>query len=314
MIVRLDPAVRALLDDADPDAPPLAAMALDELRAAIAGMQDWQGPATEVAAVEDRTVPGPDGPVPVRIYRARADGPRPLVLFTHGGGWMTGSLDIVDRPARLLACATGGVLVSVGYRLAPEHRFPRGLEDAYAALEWVAGAAEELGADPAFTVVAGDSSGGNFAAALALLARDRGGPRIDHQLLVYPVLDRDFTTPSYETYADGYFLTRAAMELFWASYLESETDAASPYAAPLRAADLAGLPPATLLVCEPDPLCSEGEAYADRLAAAGVPVTLTRFPDLVHGAFWMAGVTPRARTFVLTAGHAVRVAYAVARE
>ncbi|MEJ7664568.1 MAG: alpha/beta hydrolase fold domain-containing protein [Hymenobacter sp.] len=184
-------------------------MALDELRAALAAVQDWQGAAEELASIENRVIPGTDGPIPVpHLPRPRRPS-GPLVLFTFGGGFVTGSLDHVDRAARLLARATGGVLVSVGYRLAPEHPFPAGLEDAYAALAWAAGeGAAELGADPSFVAVAGDSSGGNFAAALTLLARDRGGPSIAHQLLVYPVLDHDFTTSSYELYADSYFLTR----------------------------------------------------------------------------------------------------------
>jgi acetyl esterase len=296
----LAPAIERLLDDIDPDAPGMDQMAIEEIRAAVAEMVQWMGPAADVAAVDDADADG----VPVRIYRAA---PGPLVLLMHGGGWLSGSIEISDRPARLLANACGGTVVSVEYRLAPEHPFPAGLEDGYTALRWTAAHAGELGADPGFLAVAGDSSGGNLAAALALLARDRGGPALAHQLLVYPVLDRDFETESYRAYGDGYFLTRAAMEHFWRCYVG---DGEPPeYAAPLRAATLAGVAPATILLAAADPLFSEGSAYAARLAAERVTVTTTVFEGLVHGALWMAGLSVHTRAFAEYAGAALRAAH-----
>jgi acetyl esterase len=309
----LDPATAALLDAIDPAAPSIEQLSLEELRASQLPTREWAGPDAPLAWVEDREIAGPAGAVPVRIYTPLGEGPRPLVLLTFGGGFITGSVEIADGAARQIAASSGAVIVAVDYRLAPEHPFPAGLEDAYAALVWAAANAGELGADPSFVAVAGDSSGGNFAAALTLLARDRGGPEIAHQLLVYPVLDSDLSRPSYEDSADGYFLTTAAMERFWREYVARPEDREHPYAAPLRAADLAGLPPATIILCLKDPLRSEGEAYAARLAEAGVPVTLSVWHDLVHAAIRMAGLSPRARAFVNSAGSAVREAYAARR-
>jgi acetyl esterase len=306
----LDPATEELLDGIDPGAPGIDALSLEELRASQLPTRAWAGPDAPLASTEDRQVAGPAGPVPVRIYTPLGDAPKPLVVFTFGGGFITGSIDIADGAVRQLAADAGAVVVSVGYRLAPEDPFPAGLDDADAVLEWAAAAAPELGADPSFVAVAGDSSGGSLAAALALRSRDRGGPRIAHQLLVYPVLDCDFSRPSYADSADGYFLTRAAMQRFWREYLARDEDRLDPYAAPLQASELAGLPPATIILCFRDPLRSEGEAYARRLADAGVPVTLSIWHDLVHAAFRMGGLTPRARAFVASAGHALRDAYA----
>jgi acetyl esterase len=260
--------------------------------------------------VEDRTVARAGGDVAVRVYTPLGDAPKPLLLLTYGGGFITGSVEIADGAARQLAASSGAVIVAVDYRLAPEHPFPAGLEDSYSALVWAAAHARELRADPSFVVVAGDSSGGNFAAALTLMSRDRGGPEIAHQLLVYPVLDSDFGRPSYADSGDGYFLTRAAMERFWEEYVSRPEDRQNPYAAPLRAPDLSGLPPATIILCLKDPLRSDGEAYAARLAEAGVPVSLSVWHDLVHAAFRMSGLSPRARAFVNSAGSAVREAYA----
>jgi acetyl esterase len=300
----LDPAIEQLLDDIDPDAPGLDELPIEETRATVARMVEWMGPVVGVGSVEDADADG----VPVRIYRS---GPGPLVLLTHGGGWLSGSIEISDRPSRLLANACGGTLVSVEYRLAPEHPFPAGLDDAYTALRWTAAHAGELGADPGFLAVAGDSAGGNLAAALALLARDRGGPAIAHQLLMFPVLDNDFESDSYREFGDGYFLTRAAMEHFWRCYVG---DCEPPeYAAPLRAATLAGLPPATILQAAADPLFSEGAAYAARLAAERVPVAATVFEGLVHGALWMTGLSAHTRAFAEYAGAALRAAHTAAR-
>ena len=304
----LDPGLVELLSAADPEAPGIETLPLPDMREAIEGMSEWQGPVVDVDEVSDVTVAGPQAEIPVRIYRPPGTGAKPVVVFAPGGGWIGGSLDLADRPARLFALAADAIVVNVGYRHAPEHRYPAAVDDVFAVLEW---AGTRAPFDGEFLVVAGDSSGGNLAAAAALMARDRRVPTLSHQVLIYPVLARRFTSPSYQAYGDGrYMMSRSAMEHFWASYVGDELDTASPYAEPLLADDLSGLPPTTVLVCGLDPLYSDGDEYAARLADAGVPVTFTRFSDLIHPAFWMAGITPRARAFVETAGEAVRTAYA----
>jgi acetyl esterase len=308
---RPDPAVVELIDGLDADAPGLETLPLHDLRDAIEEMSQWQGAVVDVEHVEDATVAGPQAEVPVRIYRPPDPDPKPVVVFAPGGGWVGGSLELADRPARLFALAAGAIVVNVGYRRAPEHRYPAPVHDFCTVLEW---AASQAPFESEFLAVAGDSSGGTIAATAALIARDRRFPGLAHQLLIYPALARRFTSRSYEAFGDGRFLlTRSAMEYFWAEYLGEDHDSRSGYAEPLTVDGLSGLPPTTVLVCGLDPLYSDGEEYAERLAAAGVPVTFTRFSDLVHPAFWMAGVTPRAAAFIATAGQAVRNAYAPRR-
>lgn len=237
---------------------------------------------TPVASVEDREIPGPDGPVPVRIFAPAEERPIGIVLFFHGGGWVVGDLDSHDETARQLCAGSGAVVISVDYRLAPEARFPAGLEDCYAATAWAADNADALGAAGRKVAVSGDSAGGNLAASVCLLARERGGPQLSHQLLIYPVTDSDFDRPSYLANADGYFLTRDMMRWFWAHYLPEGTDMRTPLAAPLHA-KLDGLPPATVITAGYDPLRDEGIAFAEALAAAGVPVEQREFEGMIHG-------------------------------
>ena len=243
----------------------------------------------DIARVEARTIPGPDGApdLPVRVYRPRLDAaPLPLVVFFHGGGWVLCDLDTHEITCRQLANGTDAVVVSVDYRLAPEHRFPAAVEDAYAATTWAHAHAAELGADPTRLAVAGDSAGGNLAAAVPLMARDRGGPPIIFQVLVYPALERSFDTASYRENAEGYFLTALQMRWYWEQYLGDDDDAAThPYAAPLRATSLRGLPPAHIVTAEYDPLRDEGEAYGRRLEEAGVPADVRRYDGMFHGFF-----------------------------
>ena len=287
----LDPQVKGVLDalaaagmDALVDSSPAQARELFAGGALPAGSE-------EVARVENRALPGPAGEIPVRIYTpAGGAAPRPGLAYFHGGGFVIGSLDTHDGTCRQLANAAECVVVSVDYRLAPEHPFPAALEDCYAATRWIAERAGALGVDPARIAVAGDSAGGNLCAVVALLARERGGPALVHQLLLYPVTDYAFDTPSYAENADGYLLTRAMMAWFWNHYLETEADGANPLASPLRAASLAGLPRAHVITAEFDPLCDEGEAYAARLVEAGVPTVATRYDGMIHGFFSMAGV------------------------
>jgi acetyl esterase len=239
-----------------------------------------------VHGIEDTTVPTDAGGVPVRIYtpvEARSYG---LIVYLHGGAFFLGSLDTHDHVARSLAIETGCKVVSVGYRLAPEHAFPAGLEDCYAAVRWVAAGGERLGWDHQTLAVAGDSSGGTFAAAVAALAHDDGLDAITHQVLYYPSLDLDFDVgryPSLRENAVGFGLETAGLKPFNAFYLNSGADPDDPRVSPIKRADLTGLPPALIVTAEYDPLRDEGELYGRRLKAAGVPTTVTRYPGAGHG-------------------------------
>ncbi len=241
---------------------------------------DW----ADDVATADRSVPGPETRVPVRVYTPRAeDGPKPAIVYAHGGSFVIGDLETGHLTCGAWARDAGAVVVNVGYRLAPEAPFPAGAEDTYAALSWVAANAGELGVDPARIAVAGSSAGGGLAAAVALMARDRGGPALALQMLNYPVLDDRLDTPSMKTFTDTpIFNARHAVHA-WRYYLGRGEGETSPYAAPARAADLTGLPPAFLLGCDADPLRDEGLHYAARLIEAGVPVELHQYPGTVHG-------------------------------
>ena len=221
--------------------------------------------------------------------------PPPLVVFCHGGGWVFGDLDGHDAICRQLANRSSCVVMSVDYRLAPEHRFPAPLEDAYAALEWAAGHGDELRADTTRLVMAGDSAGGNLAAAATLLARDRGGPTVAFQLLIYPVLDADFSRPSYVENATGYLLTAKQMQWFWDQYAD-ESDRRNPHASPVWASDLTGLPPAHIVLGEYDVLRDEGQHYANRLREAGVATSVTTYPGAFHGFFGFGALIPVAKS------------------
>ncbi|WP_246531145.1 alpha/beta hydrolase [Streptomyces bathyalis] len=250
-----------------------------------------------VGEVSDRLIRGPEGApeLPVRIYRPYeeelAGGAAPTVVFFHGGGWVLGSLETHDATARAMCRASGAVVVSVDYRLAPETRFPEPAEDAYAAVRWAAENIAELGGDPEALLVAGDSAGGNLAAVCTLMVRERGGPRIAHQLLIYPSTDPLAETESRRLNAEGYFLTEAAMNWFGAQYFAPGSDLTHHYAAPLRA-DLSGLPPAHVVTAGCDPLCDEGRAYAAKLRDAGVPVSEAHFPGMFHGFLAVGDLLP----------------------
>jgi len=235
-----------------------------------------------VEAVRDLGFEGPDGEVSVRVYRD-VEPPAPTVVFYHGGGWTLGTLDSAGDLCRLLARRGECVVVSVGYRLAPEHRFPAPLDDAYAALEWASGTAAALGGDPEDLSVAGTSAGGGLAAAVARRAARFDGPDVAQQLLLYPMLDRDSSRPSYGENADGPLLSAADVDWFWEQYLPSPVSAHNPFAAPLRADAFADLPPATVVTAGNDPLRDEGVAYAEALAADGVAVDHRHYPSMAHG-------------------------------
>ncbi len=263
-----------------------------------------------VEKIENRTIPGPAGEIAVRIYTPAGDGPLPVLVYFHGGGFVICDLDSHDSICRALANGGGCVVISVDYRLAPESPFPAAPEDCYAATCWAAEQPASAGFDASRLAVGGDSAGGNLSAVVALMARDRSGPRIAHQLLIYPVTDCAFDTPSYRENAEGYLLSREMMRWFWHRYLENPEDAANPMASPLRAEKLEGLPAATVITAEFDPLRDEGEAFAAKLEAAGVPMERTRYDGMFHGFFGMTDILDTAKVAVAQAGAALRKALA----
>ncbi len=285
-----------------------AAPTIEERRAVVDASPRVPGP--DMARVENRTVEGPNGDVPVRVLVPHGARPLPVVMYFHGGGWVIGTVDSSEAMARSIAEASGCIVVSVEYRLSPEHKFPMGLEDCYAATRWAAEEASSFGGDGSRLAVSGDSSGGNLAAAVCLVARDRGAPAIAYQALIYPVLDRNFETRSYEDNANGYLLTRRMMVSNWRDYLDREETAANPYAAPVQSKDVSGLPPAYVLTAEYDPLRDEGEAYAGMLERAGVPTRYVCYAGMVHGFFGFTGQIDMAREAVADVGAAVRAALA----
>jgi acetyl esterase len=230
-------------------------------------------------------------------------------VYFHGSGWVIANVDIADVGARSLANSTGCVVVSVNYQKAPEHKFPVPFDDCYAATTWVAANAVQLGVDAARIGVAGDSAGGNLAAAVCLKARDEDGPAIAYQVLIYPATDCDWNKPSCVENAEGYLLQRGSMEWFWTHYVRSPSDAENPLVSPLRAADVSGLPPALVVTAEFDPLRDDGELYADRLRDAGVPVKYTEYKGMIHGFYWMTGVLDQAQRLHDEIAREVRAAF-----
>jgi acetyl esterase len=306
----LDPGLKIVLDQlaANPG-PQLHELPVEQARVFFDAMQ-LPAPEVPIAHVEDRRLPGPAGDVPVRVYRPEGNAELPALVYFHGGGWVIGSIDTHDGSCRDLANRVGCVVVSVGYRLAPENPYPAAAEDCYAVTKWVSENAAALGVDAGRIAIGGDSAGGNLTAVVALMARDRGGPALRHQLLVYPVTDADFGRPSYRENAEGYLLTTKAMEWFWGHYVPDPARRQDPYAAPLRAADLSGLPPAFVLTAEYDPLRDEGEALAARFEEAGVPTRLTRYDGAIHGFFAMGLLAEVARRAVDDAVSELRQALA----
>lgn len=266
----LDPQVEAYLAKTPP-----RPSSVDERRAATRE--------SRVTNVEDLTIPGGDGGIPVRIYTPPGPRPLPVLVYFHGGGWVTGDLDVTDLFCRIVAEWTPCLVVSVNYRHAPEYPFPAAIDDAYEATRWVAENIASRQGDASRIGVSGASAGGNLAAAVALRARDEGGPSLVLQYLIYPVIDSMMGSGSYVENADGYALTRDAMRWYWDVYVPNHEHREHPYASPAHASDLAGLPPAYIQTAEFDPLRDEGEAYAAGMSAAGVPVTLKRYDGLIHG-------------------------------
>ena len=288
-IVRLQPDVRLVLDMlAQMKLPPIESLGAQGARDFVAEFNKSRPAGRPVGEVVDGTLAGADGPLPYRLYRPATPGPHPIVVYFHGGGWVLGDEQSDDPFCRDLCRRTGMIFVSVGYRHAPEHRFPAAAEDGFAATRWIAEHAAELGGEPGPVLVAGWSAGANIAAVTCQLARDRGGPEIAGQLLICPVTDCRFDRPSYTDNATGYFLTRSLMYWFWDLYC-SPADRTDPRASPLRG-KLEGLPPAYVVTCEFDPLRDEGIAYAEAMEAAGVPVEQLKARGHFHSSFTMVDV------------------------
>ncbi len=292
----LDPRVESYLARLSAlGAPPLMEITPQQAREGMLAGNAELGAPEPLAAVEVHTAPVANGEIPCLVYRPESLRSRGAVVYFHGGGFVIGDLSTHHNLCCALANAAGCVVVSVDYRLAPEHKFPTAAEDAYAAVCWVAQNAESLGVDASRIAVAGDSAGGNLAAVTSLMARDQGGPALAAQTLLYPVTDFNFETASYLEFAEDYMLTRAGMMWFWDHYLNRESDADNHYASPLRADDLRGLPPALVITAEYDPLRDEGEAYAAQLEAAGTPTRLIRYDGMIHGFVRRLNFFPQAR-------------------
>lgn len=251
----IDPEARAVLNALGPNVPTFAGRSVEQARSAAAPLARFVGPAEPVEEVRDLTIPGPAGPLQVRLYRPQVDPGAPLVVFFHGGGWVLGGIEASDRPCRTLANASRSVVASIEYRLSPEVKFPGAAEDCYAATCWLSEHAFDLGVDPERLAIVGESAGGNLAAVVALMARDRGTPRIGFQVLVYPMLAAaEVPHPPRVGNDKNYLITPADLAWFWEQYLVSTADGAHPYAAPMNAQDLSCLPPALVVTVEFDPL------------------------------------------------------------
>ena len=305
----VDPQVQTVLDELQSlGFPGFAALDVSQARAMISAMPRPEGEA--VASVEDRTVPGPGGDIPARLYRPSDEGSLPLVVYFHGGGWTIGDLQTHDGLCRAIANRSGCAVLAVDYRMGPEHRFPAAVEDAWAVTTWAAEHADELGVDGRRQAVAGDSAGGNLAAVVSIMARDAGGPAIGQQVLIYPATDMRRDWPSFHENGEGYFLTVRDMEWFEDKYVRSPADRDDWRFSP-AAADLTGVAPAFVLTAEYDPLRDQGEAYGEQLQAAGVPVRVVRYPGMIHGFVGME-VLDGAKQAVADIGTELRTALGAA--
>lgn len=279
----LDPQIAGLIGALDAGFPPVHTMTGAQARATIRSRFVPAADPEPVGAVSDTSIPGPGGDIAVRIYRPVTDAAAlPVVVYAHGGGFVFCDLDSHDGLCRNLANRVGAVMVSVDYRLAPEHPWPAAADDLYAAVRWINDNADALGIDAGRIVVGGDSAGGNLAAVTALMARDRGGPGLAGQLLLYPVIAADFGTESYRAFGRGYYNPKPALQWYWDQYVPTVAERSHPYASPLGA-DLHGLPTAVVVIAGHDPLRDEGVAYADALETAGVSVTRLSYQGGVHG-------------------------------
>ncbi|WP_232717850.1 alpha/beta hydrolase [Gordonia metallireducens] len=290
----LDPHVAQLMSGlAEQGVPAFHRVSVEQVRSIIDTFVGLQLPAEPVAKVDSAHYVSDGHELELRIYTPESSGPLPVILYFHGGGFVAGSIEVIDEPSRAIANAAGAIVVAAQYRLAPEHRFPAATDDAWAALNWVADNIGAFGGDPARLVVMGDSAGGGLAAGVAQRAHDAGAPSVRGQVLIYPALGPDTAFPSREQFGEGYVISAADMDFFWENYLPDAASRVNPVAAPTLRGDLSGLPPALVLTTENEVLRDEGEDYARRLADAGVEAVAKRYQGLVHGVFWMSGAVPR---------------------
>ena len=308
----LDPQVQALLDTIDQRrAPPTYGVSVETARNQLRELFSIADP-EPVGEVRDFEIPGPEEPIPVRLYAPEEGGQDlPVFITFHGGGWVLGEFETHDPFCRALANAVGCLVVSVDYRLAPEHPFPAAVEDCYGAVEWVAEYAEDIGGDSEKLAVGGDSAGGNLTAAVTLLTRDHDGPDLCHQSLIYPAVNSPAlqSFDSYEENGEGYFLEYESMEWFYERYIQRDIDQRNEYAAPLLARDLSGLPPATVITAGFDPLRDEGIEYAARLEEADGSVEHTHFEDMIHGFVSMKGVIDRSEDGIEAVAEGLQTAF-----
>jgi len=312
MALTIDPQTKVFLDNANAAGPLfLRAETPEQARAKMQAMLEASPvPPQEIYRVEDRHIPGPAGQIPIRIYTPSARLPVGVLVFFHGGGWVLGGLESHDNLCRAIANAAGCLVVSVDYRLAPEHKFPAAPNDCYAATQWVAANAASFGGIPGKLAVGGDSAGGNLAAAVAMMARDGGGPKLAFQLLIYPVTDSSLDFPSQREFADdGFVLSAADMKWFWDHYVENDADGRNSLASPLRAKNLASLPPALVQTAGLDPLRDEGEEYAAALRRAGNKVTLTRYEGVTHGFVSFFDMIDKGKEGIREGAEALRAAF-----
>lgn len=308
---RIDPGAQAVLDLIRASGrPPYETLTPPEAREmSRAARAVLQPDPPDMAEVRELRASGPAGPIPLRLYRALGATPGvPLagLVYFHGGGWVIGDLDTHDTLCRQIANAAGCVVVAVDYRLGPEHKFPAAVEDAIAATRWIAEHAAELGIDPARLAVGGDSAGGNLAAVVSLHAREHGGPAIGLQAMIYPGTDMSMRHDSHRRYGEGLFLTRTMIVWFRDHYLRTPADREDWRASPLLALDFRNLPPAVVVTAGLDPLVDEGEEYAQKLIAAGVPVTVRRFPGQIHAFITMGRLIPEAYAAIEEVALAIR--------
>ena len=287
----VDPEIKAYLEQAARSgAPPRSAMTVAQTREFYLAMRPMAGEPPRLSRVENLDVPGMGGPIPIRVYALEKLESLPILVYFHGGRFFSGDLETHDTVCRILAAQSGWIVVAVDYRLAPEHKFPAAIEDAWSVTEWLALNASDIGGDTKCLAVGGDSAGGNLAAVTALLARDRGGPRLACQLLIYPMLDATCKLESHRSCGSGYGPGSEDMQRGYREYLPENADLKEPRISPLWAADMSGLPPALVLTSEYDSLRDEGEQYAQALMNAGVDTALTRYEGAIHGFFQMGGV------------------------
>ena len=307
----VDPQVQALLDQfAQFPWPSENNLSSEQIRQAYLKLRSLAGSPEDIDKVEEIKLPGATGSIPVRIYTPKVGKTLPILVYFHGGRYISGDLDTHDAPLRALANRSECIIVSVGYRLAPEYKFPGAVDDSYSVTKWIADHASDIGGDPTRIAVSGDSAGGGIAAAVTLIAREKNSPALAYQILIYPMLDATISSKSYKSFATGYLMTAEMLISGYTKYLPENVDPKNPYISPLWSKDLKNLPPAYVLTAEFDPLRDEGEAYAKRLKEAGVPVILKRYEGMIHGFFQFGGVLDVGRKSIDETASALREAFA----